>query len=130
MRQVRTTPVPIIKQGEYLVATLKAALRDRELSTLRHVLVDRVDRSGSRGVIVDVTALDVMDSFAASTLGDLARATRQHGAEMVVVGIQPDVALAAVQLGLTFEDVPTALDLEDGLARLDEMVGRDASSPR
>jgi rsbT antagonist protein RsbS len=49
---------------------------------------------------------------------------------MVVVGIQPDVALAAVQLGLTFEDVPTALDLEDGLARLDEMVGRDASSPR
>ncbi|MGH7735268.1 MAG: STAS domain-containing protein, partial [Gemmatimonadales bacterium] len=84
-------------------------------SELRESLVERVGRFRSRGVIVDVTALDVMDSFAVRTLRDLAHMTRLRGAESVIVGIQPEVAFAMVQLGLTLKGIATALDLEEGL---------------
>ena len=87
-------------------------------------LVEQVGRFRSRGIIVDVTALDVMDSFASRTLRGIAHMTRLRGAETVIVGIQPDVAFAMVQLGLTLEDVPTALDLEEGLALLDTQTQR------
>jgi rsbT antagonist protein RsbS len=76
---------------------------------------------------VDVTVLDVMDSFASRTLRDLAHMTRLRGAETVIVGIQPEVAFAMVQLGLTLEGVDTALDLEEGLAFLDKKTKRHAS---
>ena len=111
--------VPILKQGQYLIASIQSALTDEDLSQLREALVERVGRLRARGVIVDVTALDVMDSFAVRTLRDLAHMTRLRGAETVIVGIQPDVAFAMVQLGLTLEGIGTALDLEEGLAYLD-----------
>ena len=79
----------------------------------------RSSKLRARGVIVDVTALDVMDSFASRTLRDIAHMIRLRGAETVIVGIQPEVAFAMVQLGLTLEGVATALDLEEGLAYLD-----------
>ena len=78
----------------------------------------QVTRHRSRGIIVDVTALDVMDSFVSRSLQGIARMTRLRGAETVIVGIQPEVAFAMVQLGMSFEDVLTALDLEEGLALL------------
>jgi rsbT antagonist protein RsbS len=81
-------------------------------------LVERVGKFRSHAVIVDVTALDVMDSFASRTLRDLAYMIRLRGAETVIVGIQPEVAFAMVQLGLNLEGVATALDLEEGLAFL------------
>ena len=90
-----------------------------DLLQLRDDLADLVGRHRARGVIVDVTALDVLDSFATRTLRAIAHTTKLRGAETVIVGIQPDVALAMVQLGLTLEGVPTALDLEEGLAFLD-----------
>jgi rsbT antagonist protein RsbS len=111
--------VPILKQRDFLIASIQAALSDQDLAKLRDALVDQVGRYRSRGVIVDVTALDVMDSFAVRTLRDLAHMTRLRGAETVIVGIQPDVAFAMVQLGLTLEGIATALDLEEGLAYLD-----------
>ena len=114
--------VPILKQGPYLIATVQTALNDRDLADLRDALVDRVGRFRSRGVIVDVTALDVMDSFAARTLRDLAHMARLRGAHTVIVGIQPEVAFAMVQLGLTLEGIATALDLEEGLSYLDHLV--------
>ena len=77
-------------------------------------------RHRSRGVIVDITALDVMDSFAVRTVRDIAHMTRLRGAETVIVGMQPEVALSVVQLGLSLEGVHAALDLEEGLAFLDE----------
>jgi rsbT antagonist protein RsbS len=117
--------VPILKQGPYLIATVQTALNDRDLSDLRDALVDRVGRFRSRGVIVDVTALDVMDSFAARTLRDLAHMARLRGAHTVIVGIQPEVAFAMVQLGLTLEEIATALDLEEGLSYLDAVVHKD-----
>ena len=117
--------VPILKQGPYLIATIQSALSDEDLVQLRDALVDRVGRSRSRGVIIDVTALDVMDSFATRTLRDLSRMIRLRGAHTVIVGIQPDVALTMVQLGLTLATNATALDLEEGIAFLD----RQASMP-
>lgn len=116
--------VPILKQSHYLIASIQAALTDADLLHLRDALAEKVGRFRSRGVIVDVTALDVMDSFASRTLRDLAHMIRLRGAETVIVGIQPEVALAMVQLGLTLEGVATALDLEEGLAFLNEKTQR------
>ena len=110
--------VPILKQGDYLIASIQSALSDQDLVQLRDGIVQRVGKLRSRGVIVDVTVLDVMDSFATRTLRDIAHMIRLRGAETVIVGIQPEVALAMVQLGLTLEGVSCALDLEEGLAYL------------
>jgi len=114
--------VPILKQGYYLIASIQSALTDADLSQLRESLVERVGRFRSRGVIVDVTALDVMDSFAVRTIRDLAHTTWLRGAETVIVGIQPEVAFSMVQLGLTLKGIATALDLEEGLAFLNRRL--------
>jgi rsbT antagonist protein RsbS len=116
--------VPILKQGQVLIATFQAALSDADLANLRRALVEQVVRLRSRGVIVDVTAMDVMDSYASRTLREIAHMIRLRGAEMVIVGIQPEVAFAMVQLGLTLDGVMTALDLEEGLAYLTEKFSK------
>ena len=110
--------VPILKQGAYLIATVQSALTDEDLKQLRDTLVLQVSKVRARGVIVDVTALDVIDSFSTRTLSDVAHMIRLRGANTVIVGIQPEVAFAMVQLGLVLEDVATALDLEEGLSYL------------
>ncbi len=110
--------VPILKQGNYLIASIQAALTDDDLRRLQDDLVRRVSISRSRGVIVDVTVLDVLDSYACRTLSSIAHMTRLRGAETVIVGIQPDVAFAMVQMGLRLEGVATTLDLEEGLTWL------------
>jgi rsbT antagonist protein RsbS len=110
--------VPILKQGDVLIASIQAALTDADLVELRDSLVERVGRFRSRGVIVDVTVLDVMDSFAVRTLRSIAHMTRLRGAETIIVGIQPEVAFAMVELGLTLEGMTTVLDLEEALALL------------
>jgi rsbT antagonist protein RsbS len=114
--------VPILKQSQYLIATIQSALSDEDLLALQAALVEKVGKFRSRGVIVDVTALDVLDSFASRTLRDLAHIIRLRGAETVIVGVQPEVAFAMVQLGITLERVATALDLEEGLAYLDKKL--------
>ncbi len=111
-------PVPILKQGTYLIATIQAALSDSDALRLQDDLMEQVGRFRSKGIIGDVTALDVMDSFAARSLRTLAHMTSLRGADTVIVGIQPEVAFAMVQLGITFEDIQTSLDLEEGLAFL------------
>ena len=110
--------VPILKQGDFLIASIQSALSDEDLLLLRDDLADRVGKYRSRGAIVDVTVLDVMDSFAVRTVQAIAHMIRLRGAKTVIVGIQPEVAFAMVQLGLTLGDVSTALDLEEGLAFL------------
>jgi rsbT antagonist protein RsbS len=111
-------PVPILKQGAYLIATVQAAMTDSEVQFLQDDIMEQIGRYRSKGVIIDVTAIDVMDSFAARALRTIAHMADLRGAATVIVGIQPEVAFAMVQLGLTFEDVNTALDLEEGLAFL------------
>jgi rsbT antagonist protein RsbS len=113
-------PVPILKQGDILIASIQAALSDRDLVQLRDDLAHRVGHTRARGVVIDVTALDVLDSFATRTIRGIAYSAKLRGAQTVVVGIQPDVAFAMVQLGLTLEDIATVLDLEEGLELLRE----------
>jgi rsbT antagonist protein RsbS len=117
--------VPVLKQGDYLIASVQSVLSDADLLQLRDDLSERVGRFRSRGVIIDVTVLDVIDSFATRTLRAIAHMLKLRGAETVIVGIQPDVAFAMVQLGLTLEGVGTALDLEEGLAYLDRLSKRN-----
>ncbi|MBX9639484.1 MAG: STAS domain-containing protein [Mycobacteriaceae bacterium] len=118
-------PVPILKQGAFLIATVQAALTDSDTERLRQDLMERVSRFRAQGIIVDVTAIDVMDSYAARSLRTIAHMTRLRGA---VVGLQPEVAFEMVQLGLAFDDMNTALDLEEGLALLNHQLGLGKSA--
>ena len=117
--------VPILKQRDYLIASIQSVLSDTDLLVLRDDLAEKVGHYRSRGVIIDVTVLDVIDSFATRTLRAIAHMLRLRGAATVIVGIQPEVAFTMVQLGLTLEGIGTALDLEEGLAYLDERTKRD-----
>jgi rsbT antagonist protein RsbS len=110
--------VPILAQGDCLIASVQAALTDADLVGLRTDLLDQVGRRRCRGVVIDVTALDVLDSFATRTLRSLAAMLALRGAQAVIVGIQPNVAMAMIQLGLTMPNVATAIDLDEGLALL------------
>ncbi|WP_297592654.1 STAS domain-containing protein [Mycobacterium sp.] len=117
-------PVPILKQGSILIASVQAALSDSDAERLRYDLMERVSRFRAQGIIVDVTAIDVMDSFAARSLRTIAHMTRLRGADTVIVGLQPEVAFAMVQLGLAFDDMSTALDLEEGLSLLNRQLAQ------
>ncbi len=110
--------VSILRQGSYLVASVHTALDDSEMLRFQHDLIDQIGRYRSRGVVIDVAALDVLDSFGFKTLRAIADVARLRGAETVIVGIQPDVAFAMVQLGMGKGGVATALDLEEGLQHL------------
>ena len=110
--------VSILRQGSYLIASIHTALDDSEMVRFQRDLIDQVGRHRSRGIIIDVAALDVLDSFGTRTLRSIAEMARLRGAETVIVGIQPDVALAMVELGMNTGSVHTALDLEEGLAYL------------
>lgn len=122
--------VPVLKQKDYLIASIQAALSDADLLSLKDDLAEKVSDYRSRGVIIDVTVLDVMDSFAARTLRGIVHMLKLRGAETVIVGIQPEVAFAMVQLGMTLEGVATALDLEEGLAYLDRHHRKGTSRGR
>jgi rsbT antagonist protein RsbS len=117
-------PVPILKQGEFLIVSVQAALTDRDLVDLKNELAEKVGQLRSKGVVIDVSLLDVMDSFATRTLRGIAQTTKLRGANTVIVGIQPDVAFAMVQLGLALEGVDTALDLDEGLELLNLRMRR------
>lgn len=119
-----TVEIPVLKQGDYLIATLQAAPKDSDLVELGHELARRVGQHRSKGVVIDVTVVDVMDSFAARMVRDIALVLKLRGAHTVIVGIQPDAAFAMVRLGMTLEDVETALDLEEGLAFLERVTKR------
>jgi rsbT antagonist protein RsbS len=114
--------VSIMRQGPYLIASIHTALDDSQMVRFQHDLVAQIGRHRSRGVIIDVAALDVLDSFGSRTLRNIAEMARLRGATTVIVGIQPDVAMAMVMLGMGTGSVETALDLEEGLVYLDDCV--------
>jgi rsbT antagonist protein RsbS len=97
---------------------MQSSSTDKDLIRLKDDLAESVGRHKSRGVVIDVSALDVMGSFATKTLRGIAETTKLRGAETVIVGVQPDVAFAMVQLGLALDGIATALDLEEGLELL------------
>ena len=110
--------VSILRQGDILIASIHTALNDSELVRFQRNLIEQIGQHRSRGVIIDVAALDVLDSFGSRTLRAIAEMARLRGAETVIVGIQPDVAFSMVELGLGTGSVATALDLEEGLEYL------------
>lgn len=117
--------VPLLKLGEALIVTLQAALTDAEMDQARRAIAEAVAARRVKHLVVDVSALDVLDSFASRTLVTLARVVSLRGARTVLVGIQPDVAFAMVQLGITMDEIETALDLEGAL----ELLGLSAGAP-
>jgi len=110
--------VSILRQGANLIASIHTALDDAQLLRFQHDLVEQIGRHRIRGVIIDVAALDVLDSFGSGTLRKLGEMARLRGAATVIVGIQADVAMAMVSLGMGTGGVHTALDLEEGLEYL------------
>jgi rsbT antagonist protein RsbS len=114
--------VSILRQGHTLVASIHTALDDSEMVRFQHDLVAQIGEHRSTGVIIDVGALDVIDSFGTRTLRTIVEISRLRGAATVIVGIQPEVAQAMVQLGMRVDGLATALDLEDGLSMLADMA--------
>ena len=120
--------VSILRQGDTLVASVHTALDDSEMVRFQNDLVRQIGEYRARGVIIDVAALDVIDSFASRTLQTIADIARLRGAVTVIVGIQPEVAFAMVRLGMGMGEVATALDLEEGMSHLAGLRG--SRSPR
>ena len=112
--------VPVLKQGRYLIASVQSSLDDQDWETLKKELNEKVGQYRSTGVIIDVTIVDLIDSFAARSLRNISQVLRIRGARTMVVGIQPEVGFSMIQLGLRLDGVQTALDLDDGMRLLEE----------
>lgn len=107
--------IPILKMGEYLLITIQVDMHDRLAITLQEDLTDQIVKHRSHGVLIDISALEVVDSFIGRMLGSIASMARLLDAETVVVGMQPAVAITLVELGLSMTGVRTALDVEKGM---------------
>jgi rsbT antagonist protein RsbS len=118
--------VAILSQGDYLIASIQSDLSDRGVIELRHRLAELVGSCRARGIVIDVAALDVIDSFVARSLRAIVLTAKLRGADTVIVGIQPDVAIAMVQFRLNLEPLRVALDLDAAIALLDRLTRRDA----
>jgi rsbT antagonist protein RsbS len=118
--------VAILRQGDYLIASIQSDLSDSEVVELRHELAELVGRHCSRGIVIDVAALDVIDSFVARALRSIVLTAQLRGAGTVIVGIQPDVAISMVQFRLNLEPLRVALDLDAAIALLDRLTRGDA----
>ena len=122
--------VAILRQGDYLIASIQSDLSDSEILALRDELSARIGRDRARGLVVDVAALEVIDSFVARALRSIAITARLRGAQTVIVGIQPDVAVAMVQFRLNLEPLRATLDLDEAIALLDRWTGGHAPDGR
>ena len=118
--------VAILRQGDYVIASIQSDLSDGEVLELRHELAEMVGRHRSHGIVIDVAALDVIDSFVARALRSIVLTARLRGADTVIIGIQPDVAIAMVQFRLNLEPLRVALDLDAAIALLDRLTQGDA----
>lgn len=119
--------VAVLQQRDYLIASIQTDLSDTEVLQLRDQLAERVGTLRARGLIIDVAALDVIDSFVARALRSIAVTARLRGAETVVVGIRPDVAIALVQFDLNLEPIRAALDVDEAVELLDRVTLKDGA---
>jgi rsbT antagonist protein RsbS len=117
--------VAILRHGDYLIASIRADLSDGQLLALREDLTERVGAERIRGIIIDVAALDVIDSFVARSLRSIVEAAALRGAATVIVGIRPDVAIAMVQFNLNLESLHAVLDLDEAVRLLDRLTDRE-----
>jgi rsbT antagonist protein RsbS len=115
--------IPVLKMGPFLLVTIQVDMHDRLALALQDDLMARIRETRARGVLIDISALDVVDSFIGRMLGHIAGMSRILDAETVVTGMRPAVAITLVELGLSFKGVRTALDVERGMAMLRETLG-------
>lgn len=115
--------IPILKMGEFLLVTIQVDLYDRLALALESDLIKMVSKTEARGVLIDISAVSIVDSFMGRILGNIASMSRIMDAETVVVGMQPAVAITLVELGLTLPGVYTALDVEKGMELLRSKIG-------
>jgi rsbT antagonist protein RsbS len=118
--------VAILRRGDVLIASIQSDLSDTEVVELRQELAELVGRYRLRGIVIDVGALDVIDSFVTRALRAIVLTARLRGADTVIVGISPDVAIAMVQFRLNLEPLRVALDLDEALVMLDRLNQRGA----
>jgi len=116
--------IPILKMGEYLLVTVQVDMHDRLAMTLQEDLADRIVKARARAVLIDISALEVVDSFIGRMLGSIAAIARVLDAETVVVGMRPAVAITLVELGLALPGVRTALNVEKGMEILRRSLGK------
>jgi rsbT antagonist protein RsbS len=125
--------IPILKMGDYLLVTIQVDMHDRLATTLQEDLADRIVKARSRAVLIDISALEVVDSFIGRMLGSIAAIARVLDAETVVVGMRPAVAITLVELGLALPGVRTALNVEKGMdilrQSLSDTVNGHGSAP-
>lgn len=110
--------IPILQMGEFLLVTIQVDMHDRLAMTLQDDLTNRIVQINARGVLIDISALEIVDSFIGRILGNIAKMSQVLDAETVVVGMQPAVAITLVELGLSLTGIRTALNVEKGMARL------------
>jgi rsbT antagonist protein RsbS len=114
--------IPILKMGEYLLVTIQVDMHDQLALQLQEDLTERISRESAAGVLIDISSLDVVDSFIGRMIANIAAMARVLDADTVVTGMRPAVAITLVELGLSLEGVHTALNVERGMALLREKV--------
>ncbi|KMM36308.1 MULTISPECIES: STAS domain-containing protein [Bacillales] len=115
--------IPILKLNQYLLITIQVDLDDKTALQFQEDLLEKIHETGAKGVVIDLTSVDMIDSFIAKVLGDVVRMSNLMGAKVVLTGIQPAVAITLIDLGIMMKNVPTALDLEQGLEKLQQELG-------
>ena len=118
--------IPILRVDDYLLVSIQVDMHDRLAMALQDDLTNRVVADHARGVLIDISTLAIVDSFIGRTLGNIAAMTRTLGAETVVVGMQPAVAITIVELGLNLQSIRTALDVDKGIQVLRSLLGSSA----
>jgi rsbT antagonist protein RsbS len=122
--------IPILKIGQNLLVTIQVDMHDRLALALQDDLTDRIVSAGAKGVLIDISALEIVDSFIGRMLGNIAAMSRVLDAETIVVGMRPAVAITLVELGLSLPGVRTALTVERGMELLGESVGGSSDTRR
>ena len=110
--------IPILRMGQYLLVTIQVDMHDRLAMTLQDDLTNRISETGAKGVLIDISSLEIVDSFIGRMLGNIASMSRVLDADTVVVGMQPAVAITLVELGMSLAGVRTALNVDAGIELL------------
>ncbi|HLR52227.1 MAG TPA: STAS domain-containing protein [Candidatus Avamphibacillus sp.] len=115
--------IPILKLNNYLLISIQTEIDDKTAIQFQEDLLNKIHKTGASGVVIDLTSVDIIDSFIAKVLGEVVTMSDLMGAKVVLTGIQPAVAMTLIDLGIHMQDVPTALDLEQGLMKLHQELG-------
>lgn len=115
--------IPILKLHNYLLVSIQTEIDDNTAIQFQEDLLSKIHKSGATGVVIDLTSVEIIDSFIAKVLGDVVTMSDLMGARVVLTGIQPAVAITLIDLGIHMQDVPTALNIEQGLIKLHQELG-------